>query len=157
MEAVERRVDQCSEQFANPVCPEVGKQDAVAVRHAAVTLGTARPDEFIGEPGLGVRLDRAFEVREGRALASHHQIVGEFDTVPAIVPVHREISPADRCNLRVGNGVDRLLQLGEFALRAFRRHIAPIQEGMYANGHALVRNQPGQGGDVSQMGMHTAR
>ncbi len=133
VKAVKVRCANGGQNFARAVGAEIGHQKPVAIFHAIIIANHGRQNEFIRGIGIIGRLDRGFGTFGGAAigviLALHHREVGLADTFPAVVAIHRVITPGDGHDFNIGIANQGAEFFKEFGC-TFGRGIAAIQIGM---------------------------
>ena len=153
-EAVEGRVQQGGEEFANPVGAEVEAQDGVAVLHAGVVADDRGGDELVELSGGVGGLDGGFGGGDVGAFGVRDGGVGLGDAVPALVAVHREVA-ADDGGDRHARGQCGL-QAGQVVGGGLRRGVAAVGDRVDDGFAAGVVQVCGQRGGMVLMRMHAA-
>ena len=140
VEAVEIGIEQCAQDLARPVGPEVRHEHTVAVIHAAVFTDWGRPDEFVGFAGKPSELyglsDRILP-RAQFAFPVHQRRIGICGAFPALVPVHRVVAAGHRRNPDRAGACDGVFEVLDEFFRASRRGIPAVEKGVDGDRYAL--------------------
>ncbi len=153
IESGEGRIADGGEDLAHPVSAEVEGEKAVALFHPREIANDSGGQEFIGLAIRIARLDGGGSALRSRshAPALDHQAIGLFDPLPAIIAVHCEVAAYD------GDDLGPLRQSGFQSLdlpdSRFRRHIAPVGDGVDCHGDASLADHPRGFGDMRLMRM----
>ncbi|CRX28632.1 hypothetical protein PAERUG_P54_1_London_24_VIM_2_04_13_05103 [Pseudomonas aeruginosa] len=152
-ELIECRLDEGAAQLAGAVGAEVHEDHRVAIldphRFGAGRDHRGGLDEFVAlAAGVGGLEGCHRGVGGELGLAVDNQFIGGLDAVPAVVAVHREIAADDRGDAALAEPGEGGVETLQRRLRAFRRGIAAIQEGMQVDlagaapgGHLRHRHQ----------------
>ncbi len=155
-EAVEGRVEQSGEHLACAVGAEIGHHQPVAVPHARIIAKRGGEDEFVGFVfGVG-RLHDIRRLVRARSCRIHQRIIGQLHAFPTLVAVHAVITTADGGDVGIFSARNVALELRQIFQGAFRRGVAPIEEGMNAHGHAHAVEDFCHRRDLALMGMDAA-
>ncbi len=156
---VERRevgVGERVDELASPVRAEVDVDDRVAVaQHAVHAVDYRRHHELVRlAAGIGA-FDRGRRRRGMLPHPVHDRVVATFGALPALVPVHRPVAPAHRCDPGVGmHGAEARLQLAHEPERRARWRVPAIEQGMDADRrHARPGRQLDQRHEVAIVGV----
>ena len=129
VEAVESLPGEGAHQLAHAIGPEVDAEHSVAGLEARRAGDDARLDEFVGLPGVVGLLDRRDGILGRGAHAVDDRVVRQLGAVPALVAVHRVVTPDhSRNNRRMAvwpYGRNEVLHERE---RRLRRRVPPVEE-----------------------------
>ncbi len=162
IEAVEPGIEQRRQDLAGTVGAEVEHQQAVAVLHAGVAVDHRRPHEFVVE-ARGVALVHRLG---GRACALglafldtgiDHGVVGKRHALPALVAIHRIVAAGDGGKADGQAWFQSGLDMPQALMRAARRHVPSVQEGVDPDRNSGACDAIGQRDEMVLMRMHAAR
>ncbi len=162
VEAVEGgAIGESVDQLPGAVGPEVGMDDRLAWLDRVMVPGDdRRADELVGLAAAVRGLDRG-----GRrlgvfgGLAVDDGVIAGFDSLPAVIPIHRVVAPTDardpgsRMRIR-----ETSLEIGDVAESRRRWRIAPVQQRVDKDPRdALAVGQVGQRHEMAIVGVDAAR
>ena len=127
LEAREIGIEEGRHELAHPVGAEIGHQQPVAVAHAVIAADRRGLDELIALAALIAGQHRRIGARGPLACCFDQSLIGQRQSLPALVAVHGVIASAhggDRDAGRLGG------ESGKKFPRALRRGIAPVEEGV---------------------------
>ena len=157
LEAVEVPIGERAQDLPGPVGAEVGHQEAVSVLHARVPVDHGGRNELVGCLAGVAPLDGGQRIGRPPALAFHHGPVGFLDSVPALVPVHGVIPPADRGHAKLAHARHVGEEPGHIAGSAGGRGVAAVQERVDRHPNPGGAEDARQGGHLVLVGVHTPR
>ena len=154
VEGVKLRIRKRRHDFARAISAEIQAEDPIPVLHAGVALQHRGRDKFIVfVQTIGI-IHRIAGGWGGTAFALHDRLISFGNAVPAVVTVHREITPRDGRDTRpVGQGG---LQRLEIAQGRARRDIAPVGQRMDNYRNTLRPQRTHRGNHMRQVPMHPA-
>ena len=154
IKSIERRVQQGRQNFSRSIRAEIQHQNAVTVLHTAVAVNRRRFDELIRRTRFVGRFHGGDRICSPFAMGVDKQFVGPRHTVPAFVPVHCEITTANRPDFCVAG---RFGKFREILRGRRRRRIAAVQQRMYTDRHAGRVQHLCDRGDLVLVRVYTTR
>ncbi len=161
VEVFELFIDERSRNFPGAIRPEIEEYERIAVLHDrkrfAFFYHQSGQHEFVGDAPLIRSVEQFLGRGSPFALAFRVQTVGFFDTVPAVVAIHRIVSAAEAGHFCVRIAGESLLHFCEVGSGCLRTHIAPVEQGVdeYA-GQLCTRGQLQERQNVPGMRVHAS-
>ena len=158
VDLVEVRVGERQRDLAHAVGSEVERDNGVAGADSRLLSDQHRLDELVGLIALiGAPRGGLARLRLVLGAAMDEEVVGELNTVPALVAVHRVVATdhgADAPGAGVGHP---LLDGRQIAGSRRRQRVAPVGERVqHQIGHLELRAHPDQGLQVAPAGVDAA-
>jgi len=155
-ESLKPRVEQGRQDLPDAVGAKIRHDQTVAVVHAGIAAERRRWDELVALPGcVGLR-DRALGIGRVFAFGFGHRIVSALDAIPALVPIHREISAPHGGNADIFETCQSVLELGKMRQGASRRRVAPIEKRVDRHRDSRRCHDPRERRDVILVRVDTA-
>ncbi len=155
LEMLEMLVHQRGTDLAHAVVAEIEADHFVARRDRHQARQPRRQDEFVALAGGIALLDRGRRRPGVDAAPVDDAIEGELDPVPALVAVHRVVTPHDAADVPAAVGEQRF-EFGQVGNGRLRRGIAAVGQHVYLRHDLVLRAQPDQREQVIDMAVHAA-
>ncbi|MNZ59880.1 hypothetical protein D3C78_779330 [compost metagenome] len=158
LELTEVVFDEHASQFAGAVGAEVHEHHGIAVFDFYRLTDGGCLDEFVALAAL-VGCLQAFLGGGGVefALAIDNQVVGLGDTVPTVVAVHGVVTADQAGDPAFAQGLEGRVEQFDRRLRAFRRSVAAVEEGVQVDVlSTALEGQFGHGDQVVMVAVHAA-